>query len=143
MITAVIDTNIFISALMKADTTPRQVLRYCLQGGVLPLIGNALYLEYEEVANRKSLFNNSSVTQQERDALFNSLLRRCEWVNIYYRWRPNLSDEADNHLIELAVAGNADYLVTGNTKDFDRYELSFPDLQVVTAAQFKQVVEES
>ncbi len=142
MISAVIDTNILISALMKADTTPRQVLRYCLQGDVLPLIGNALYLEYEEVINRKSLFNRSPVSQQERDALFNALLHRCEWVNIYYRWRPNLPDEADNHLIELAVAGNADYLVTGNTKDFSRYELLFPDIQVITAAQFKQIVEE-
>ena len=36
-----------------------------------------------------------------------SLISRRTWVRVYYLWRPNLPDEADNHLVELAVAGNA------------------------------------
>ena len=30
-------------------------------------------------------------------------MSRCRWVEVFYAWRPNLPDEADNHLIELAV----------------------------------------
>ena len=43
---------------------------------------------------------------------------RPQLFSVYYRWRPNLRDEADNHLIELTVACGADYLVTRNIKDF-------------------------
>ena len=39
--------------------------------------------------------------------MFHSFLSLCEWVPVYYLWRPNLRDEGDNHLIELAVAGRA------------------------------------
>ena len=57
---------------------------------------------------------------------------RCRWVRVYYLWRPNLPDEADNHLIELAVAGGAEVIVTHNQRDFSRTELRFPGLRVLT-----------
>jgi hypothetical protein len=47
-------------------------------------------------------------------------------VKVYYLWRPNLPDEADNHLIELALAGGADTIVTNNLRDVSRGELTFP-----------------
>jgi predicted nucleic acid-binding protein len=54
-----------------------------------------------------------------------------EWVSIYYSWRPNLKDEADNHLIELAVAGNAHFIATNNIRDFQNSELLFPNLSIL------------
>jgi predicted nucleic acid-binding protein len=52
------------------------------------------------------------------------------WIYIYYSWRPNLRDEADNYLIELAVAGNAKIIATNNIKDFKTAELIFPELLI-------------
>ena len=43
-----------------------------------------------------------------------------------------LPDEADNHLVELAVSGNAEWIVTGNTKDIAAGELVFGGFRVVT-----------
>ncbi len=48
---------------------------------------------------------------------------------------PNLLDEGDNFLIELAVAGNAHCVVTNNIRDLKRSELTFPDLYVMTPEQ--------
>jgi predicted nucleic acid-binding protein len=58
-----------------------------------------------------------------------------QWTRIYYAWRPNLRDEADNHLIELAVAGQARFIVTRNVRDLRKGELRFPQIAVVTPAQ--------
>lgn len=143
MITAVIDTNVFISALMKGDTAPRALLRRCLLGQVKPLIGNALYAEYEDIMAREHVFRNSPVTATEREALFDAFVAQCQWINIYYRWRPNFRDEADNHLMELAIAGNAQWLITGNTRDFRQHELQFPEVRIATVAEFLQALQEA
>ena len=128
----VIDTNVLISALLKADTAPRQLFRLCLQQRVVPLMGTTLLKEYEEVMQRETLFVRSPLSGEEREGFLDAFLSVCEWVSVYYLWRPNLRDEADNHLIELAISGGAKYLVTGNTKDFRGASLRFPSLDVVT-----------
>lgn len=62
---------------------------------------------------------------------------RCwrRWVTVYYGWRPNLPDEADNHLIELALAGGAAAIVTHNLRDVRGGELRLGSLRVLTPAQ--------
>lgn len=57
---------------------------------------------------------------------------------MYYLWRPNLQDEADNHLVELAVAGAARCVVTRNLRDLRAMELRFPGLRVVAPEDFLQ-----
>ncbi|MFT3802452.1 MAG: PIN domain-containing protein [Burkholderiaceae bacterium] len=64
--------------------------------------------------------------------------RFCRWVRIYFGWRPNLPDEADNHLFELAVAGGASTIISRNLKDLQRGELRFDGLQTQTPEQFLQ-----
>jgi len=54
-------------------------------------------------------------------------------------WRLNLPDEADNHLIELGVAAQADAIVTRNLRDMSRGELKFPSLRVLTPEQCLEV----
>ena len=95
-----------------------------------------LFNEYEDVLHRSTLFERSRLNADERSALLDIFLAQCEWVSIYYTWRPNLPDEADNHLIELAVAGNAQMIVTRNIRDVAKMELFFPHLFVVTPEQF-------
>jgi predicted nucleic acid-binding protein len=109
-----------------------QIVRACLKGTLKPLIGEALFLEYEDVLGRPELFLNSPLSRKERTELFAAFLSVCEWIQIYFSWRPNLRDEGDNHLVELAVAGGADAIVTHNAKDFRETELRFPDLRIIS-----------
>ncbi len=131
----VVDTNVFIAAVSSPDGASREVLRRCLQGRYEPLMGQALIAEYESVLRRSEPFVGSPTTENERQALWGALASRCQWVRIYYLWRPNLPDEADNHLVELAIAGGAAKIVTYNTRDFARTELHFPQLAVVTPGE--------
>lgn len=131
----VLDTSVFISAIIGTKGPSRALLRQCFEGVYLPLMGNTLFCEYEDVSKRSTILEKSPLTHEEINTLLSSFFNICRWIPIYYLWRPNLKDEQDNHLIELAVAGNAEYLVTNNIKDFNQTELYFPQLTVITPEQ--------
>lgn len=136
MSTVVIDTNIFVSALMNGNGAPRQVIRLALMGDITPLMGNALLGEYEDVIGRDRIIGLCILNQTERQELLNAFLSTCEWTSVYFLWRPNLRDEADNHLVELALAGGADTIITANKRDLNHGELSFPDLDILNAGEY-------
>lgn len=130
----VVDTNVLASAFLGPSGASREVLRRALQRRYLPLVGTALFLEYEAVLGRDELFEKCVLTPRERNELFEDFLSVCRWTRVYYAWRPNLPDESDNHLVELAVAGGAGAIVTKNVRDFRRTELHFPNLLIMTPA---------
>lgn len=101
-----------------------------------PVMGTALYTEYRDVCARTDIFRGSPLNAGERADVLDAFMACCLWVSVYYLWRPNLPDENDNHLVELALAGNAKTIVTGNTKDFQRNELLFPELHVLSPADY-------
>lgn len=135
VITVVLDTNVLVAALLRGAGPGRTVLRACLRGQYRPVLGPALLAEYEDVLGRPELFAGSVLTAQEREDVFDGLMSCCRWVEVFYAWRPNLPDESDNHLIELAVAARADAIVTRNLRDVARGELKFPMLRVLTPEQ--------
>ncbi len=104
-------------------------------------MGNALFLEYEDLMARDRLFAQCALDAAERNVLLDAFLSTCQWTTVYYGWRPNLKDEADNHLIELAVAGGADFLVTKNSKDFENPELAFGGFHIVDPITFLKEIE--
>ena len=131
---AVIDTNVFVAGLRSEGGASRMVLRDALQGKIEPLFGNALWLEYEDLLGRPVWTN--ATTSVERLQVLAALAKRGRWVNIYYGWHPNLPDEADNHLIELAMAGGAAAIISHNVRDIRRGELLLNGLRVLTPADY-------
>ncbi|MGH6692318.1 MAG: putative toxin-antitoxin system toxin component, PIN family [Gammaproteobacteria bacterium] len=131
----VVDTNVFVSALLGKGAANR-VVAECVAGEREPLMGAALLAEYEAILGRTALWARSRLIESEREEVLDAFLARCRWVRIFFAWRPNLRDEADNHIVELAVAGAADAIVTSNVRDFRvASELRFPELAVLTPAQ--------
>jgi predicted nucleic acid-binding protein len=129
-------SNVIVASLISGRGDNRAVLRACLTGTAQPVIGEALFLEYEDVMDRPKLFQRSPLSKPERRQLIEAFLSVCEWGHVYYGWRPNLSDEGDNHSIELAVAAGADWIVTNNVADFRRTELRFPQIGIVRPGEF-------
>jgi putative PIN family toxin of toxin-antitoxin system len=131
----VVDTNVFVGACMGTGAS-NAVIRACLEHRFTPLMGASLLAEYEAVLGRDALFSRCKLNSTERETLLDIFLSLCEWTKVYYLWRPNLADESDNHLIELAVAGGADFVVTRNVRDLQGSQLIFPALRLITPEQF-------
>lgn len=132
----VVDTSVFISALIGPRGPSREVLRRCFLGEAVPLMGNALFSEYESVRSREGILAKSALSEVELDQFTCAFYSICEWVPIFFLWRPNLRDEADNHIIELALAANASAVVTNNIGDFTSSELIFPELPILKPEQW-------
>jgi putative PIN family toxin of toxin-antitoxin system len=130
------DTNVFIGELVGREGHNRKLVRACFERRIQPLIGHTLFVEHLDVLSRENLFVRSPLSAKEREDLFHAFLSVCEWVRIYYSWRPNLRDEGDNHLLELAVAGHASTIVTNNISDFQASDLRFENIGIVTPAAF-------
>jgi putative PIN family toxin of toxin-antitoxin system len=130
--TAVIDTNVLVAALHGRGGLSRQIVRACLVGELSPVFGAALLAEYEDVFARTELWRNAATAAAEREVVLNAFLSKCRWVEVYFAWRPNLPDEGDNHLIELALAARASVIVSKNLRDLRRGELKFPSVEVLT-----------
>jgi uncharacterized protein len=130
----VVDTNVFLGACLGKGPSSRLV-EACLAQRFQPLMGAALLAEYEDVLARPALFAKSRLSPAERGELLDIFLATCRWTRIYFGWRPNLRDEGDNHLVELALAGGASHIVTHNLRDLKSMELKFPGLGIATPTQ--------
>ena len=132
----VVDTNILVNVFTgDQNSSSRKLFRHCLRREYQPLMSNALFSEYCDVLNRERITQLCPLNKEEQTKLLMAFMSVCQWVKVYYLWRPNLLDEADNHIIELAIAGNASKIITRNLKDFRQSQLKFPQLEFKTPEQ--------
>ncbi len=128
----VLDCNVLVSAFTSGKGASRELLRAVLRGECVAAISIPLFLEYEDVLARPQVRRRCALSASEQEQLFDAFLARTEMVEVYYRWRPNLRDESDNHVLELAVAAGGIPIVTFNRRDFAGGQLRFPGLLVQT-----------
>lgn len=134
----ILDTNVLVSAFISAEGAPREVLRKLLRGDAIALISQSLYAEYRDVISRPDFLERCPLNLEDIDDLFDAFLASTQMVSVFYMWRPNLRDEGDNHVFELAVAAGSAPLLTYNVRDFAHPQLKFPNLQILSPAQWLQ-----
>jgi predicted nucleic acid-binding protein len=83
VLAVVLDTHVLVAALLRGGGTGRTVLRACRQGRDQPVLGPALLAEHEDVPGRSELFADSVLSTKERGEVFDGLMNRCRWVEVF------------------------------------------------------------
>ena len=118
MLKVVLDTDVVVTALRSATGGSNAVLRLAATGKLVPLVTPALFLEYESVLKRPEQRTAHGLSLVEIDQFLQALASACAPVDVSFRWRPLLSDANDEMVLEAAINGRADRLVTHNIRDF-------------------------
>ena len=118
MYRVVLDTDIVVTALRSATGGSNAVLREAAYGRITPLVTPALFLEYEAVLKRPEQRLVHGLGLRDIDRFLAALAAACEAVEVSFQWRPQLSDANDEMVLETAVNGQADALITHNVRDF-------------------------
>lgn len=114
----VIDTNVIVAALRSAKGASAALMLHVAEKRVKPLLSVALVLEIESVLCRPEQLAATGLTLELVQGFVDELCALAEPVQIHFAWRPMLHDAADEMVLEAAVNGQADALVTFNLKDF-------------------------
>ena len=113
-----IDTNILVAALRSPAGASRKLLHLLADGYFEVICSTAMMLEYESVLKRPEHLSVFQLTPYEIDKFLDGLAALVTPITPFFLWRPMLKDPADEHVLEAAVNGQADIIVTFNLKDF-------------------------
>ncbi|PZU96748.1 MAG: putative toxin-antitoxin system toxin component, PIN family [Pseudanabaena sp.] len=126
----VIDTNILISGLMSVNSLPQQVFDYATSQAIL-LMSDEVQSEIENVLSRPKL--QKYITLERRTKFLSELSQQVAKVTINQQIRA-CRDPKDDKFLELAVCGEANYIITGDADLLDLHP--FQNISIIKAASF-------
>jgi len=114
----VLDTDVLVAAIRSNTGASHQLLRAGLEHRYLPLVSVPLMIEYQAVLTRDEHLTASHLSVDDVTTLLDAVAMVAEPVWLAFLWRPLLKDPDDDMVLEAAVNGEADALVTFNRRDF-------------------------
>ena len=116
MYQVVVDTNVLLAALRSSRGASHRLLSLIGDGRWQMNLSVPLFLEYEDVVKRAD--SGLSLSAAEIDDILDFICSEANLREIFYLWRPVLPDPKDDFILELAVEGRCDFIVTYNVRDF-------------------------
>ncbi len=113
----VLDTNVLVSGVINPDGKPAQIINLLLNGRLTVLYDNRIIREYREVLSREKFGFSLDLIRP----LVDFIMIEGEFV-VAEPVKENMRDEADKKFLEVARSGKAEYLITGNKRDFPGIE---------------------
>jgi putative PIN family toxin of toxin-antitoxin system len=140
MIRVLLDTNVLVAGLSSSMGASHAVLQAVAASKIEVAASTALWLEYESVLKRDEIRALHGFSATEIDTVLSALAVWVRPVMLHYLWRPQLRDPSDEMVLEAAVNGHVQAIVTHNTKDFVRIAPDF-GVRVLTPAQLLLMME--
>src|SRR5712692_9372882 len=115
----VLDTSVVVAGLRTRSGAGNAVLRLIANRRVVALATPPLFLEYEDVLKRPEQRLAHGLAPDAIDEFLAELAALVEPVEVHFLWRPQVRDPNDEMVLEAAINGQADALITYNVKDFE------------------------
>jgi putative PIN family toxin of toxin-antitoxin system len=131
---AVLDTSVVVAALRSDQGASRVLLVGALERRYRLLVSMPLMLEYEAVMTRSEHLEAAGVSRGDVQEILDGVASVIEPVRLAYLWRPTLPDPQDDMVLETAMNGRADLLVTLNRRHFEPAASAFA-VKVVSPAE--------
>jgi putative PIN family toxin of toxin-antitoxin system len=114
----VLDTNVVVAALRSPTGASAAIVRAARKHLVTLLVSVPLAIEYEAICRETEHRLASGLSGREVEIFLDAVIAMAEPVETHFLWRPQLRDPGDEMVLEAAVNGRADVLVTFNLRDF-------------------------
>ena len=132
MVYAVIDTNIFVSALIthNSNASTARVLENLLLHRIIPLYNDDIIKEYDEVLHRAKF----KLSEEEISTVIEHV-KENGIDSSRFPYGGEMPDEDDRVFYEVCLSKEDSFLVTGNLKHFPK------EPQVITAAEMMEILD--
>lgn len=135
----VIDTNVLLSALFSNKGKSYELIDLlnikAEKNIFFNVISVPLALEFEEVILRpKNRKKYDYFNEEDLKLIISDIISISYRTKLYFLWRPFLRDSFDDKVLETAVNGRANAIITYNTKDFDGVKKYF-NIDILTPAE--------
>ncbi len=120
-----LDTDVVVAAMRSPRGASAELLRRIDGGKAVMLLTVALALEYEAICTLAEHRLASGLSASDAALYVDGLIALAEPVRAFFRWRPQLRDPGDELVLEAAVNGQADAIVTFNESHLREARKSF------------------
>jgi len=114
----VADTDVIVAAMRSPGGATAAILRAARQSKITLLVSVPLAVEYEATCSEAEHRLAAGLSEREVEIFLDAVMAMAEPVKTHFLWRPQLRDPGDEMVLETAVNGQADALVTFNLRDF-------------------------
>ena len=127
----VLDTDVIVAAMRSPGGASAALIGMALNRRLTMLASVPLFFEYEAKRTSPIHWTAAGLTQEQANIFVNGLAALIEPVKTHYLWRPMLRDPNDEMVLEVAVNGRADAIVTFNLRDYGVVPKAF-NVEVLT-----------
>ena len=127
----VLDTDVIVAAMRSPSGASAALLGAALDRRLTILASVPLFFEYEAKCTDPEHWTAAGLTKKQAQIFVDSLAALIELVKTHYLWRPTLRDPNDEMVLEVAVNGRADAIVTFNLRDYGATPGTF-NIEVIT-----------
>jgi predicted nucleic acid-binding protein len=112
------DTDAIVAAMRSRTDASAALLGAARAGRITLMATTSLCLEYEAVCSRSEHVAAAGFDGRDLAVYLDAVIGMMERIDVWFLWRPQLHDPADELVLEAAVNGRADTIISFNQRDF-------------------------